>query len=157
MKVFLKDLVTNERHDFQFGPETWNETAGAEIRKIAVHGGSFQRSHFANGTGRVLDPVTVSFIRQNLNASDIEEKRKLFSSFPFPDYGSDGQLLRGPHEFRFVFGSIVRRVWVRQVELSPGEWFDPDTLNAGELFVKFTFEEIPAEGDLSREDVLGGR
>lgn len=154
----MLDLVTNERHVFQFNPpELLAELKmGAAYADKNPHGSSHPRGHFTHSKGRTFS-LALTFIRERTDATDVEEWRRKIEALPFPDYDSAGRLRNGPHLVRLGFGTFrTLRCRVDDVEPAFGPFHDPETLLPGELRVKITFTEQPEGGDVGFDDVRGG-
>lgn len=154
---YLRDLINGTRLDWQFNPEDIPVTVGANWSEKQVRGGSFPRQHYTGGKGRE-GKIDLVFIRQELDAGDIERIRRQLEALPLPDYDGSGRLRQGPHPVLLVFGGHrTLRVIITSVELKSGPWFDPDTTTPGELRATLEWKNVPVNGDLSRDDVLAGR
>lgn len=154
---YILDLITNERHVFQFNPAELVMKLGANYSAKSPHGSSHPRRQFTSSKGRAFS-MELMFIREQLDAEDVAEWGRVFEALPHPDYDSDGRLLRGPHVLRVAFGPWrTLRCVVEDVEPHYGPWFDPDTLKPGGLTVTLGFVETPVDGDLSHADVRGGQ
>ena len=154
---YLLDLTTNERHVFQFNFAAVEMELSAAYSAKSPHGSSHARQQYTHSEGRTLN-LELMFIREQLDAEDVVEWGRVFEALPFPDYDSDGWLLRGPHVVRVSLGPWrTLRCVVKSVKVAYGPWFDPDTLKPGGLSVTLGFVETPVDGDLSHADVRGGQ
>lgn len=153
---YLRDEVTQERIDFQFLPAELPVATKAEWNEHRPRGSSHARRHYVSTDGRKGE-ITLLFIRQTRDASDVESVRRKLEALPFPEYDARGQLRRGPHPQLLVFGAWrTLRVLIEEVKVEPGPFFLPESTQPAELRATLSWTEAPARGDLSRDDVLGG-
>lgn len=153
---YLRDLVTNERLEWQFNPEDLPVSVGANYADKTPRGASHPRGHYTGSKGRT-GSLTLTFIRQTTDGADITALRKRLEALPFPSYDAGGRLRRGPNPILLVFGGMRSlRVRIDDVKLTGGPWFDPETTQPGELRAEITWTDQPEALDLDREDILGG-
>lgn len=156
-KGFMRDEVTDERRDFQFNPEELELVLGAEWTAVSPRGSSHPRQSYKHSKGRSFS-LTLKFLRETVDASDIEQRQRWIESLPFADYDRSGRLLRAPHTQHVVFGAWRSlRCTIEEVRVAMKDvWWDPETLRPGEFTATVTFSEVPPEGDIGRADVLAG-
>lgn len=154
---YLRDTETDERVDFQFNPSDLPVTLGVSYASKSPRGSSHPRLHYSHSEGR-SESIELTWMRQDPRAFDIVALRKRLQSLTFPDYDAGGRLARGPHPMLLVFGGLTTlRVKIKSIKLTQGPWFDPETTAPGELRAVIEWVEQPAEGDLSRAAIAGGR
>lgn len=153
---YLRDSVTRERISFQFNPTDMPIEASATFAKHSPRGSSNPRHHYTSTAGR-KGQISLYFVRREPGAADIEVMRRKLESLPFPDYDASGRLRRGPHPLLLVFGAMrTMRIIPQSVKLTLGPFFLPETTAPCELRAEIEYEDSPAQGDLSRDDVAGG-
>lgn len=155
--VYLLDLVTQERFEFQHNPEAQELEFGhkAHFGEKNPKGSSHATLHYKHSDS---DEFTLKLFwsRRELDASDVVQAERRLVSLTLGDYSDDGRLQNGPHPQRLVFGDYLnKRVIVKAVKIKPGPAFDATTLRPWESWITITFKEIP-EADVSREDVRFG-
>jgi len=153
---YMRDTVTEERLEFQFNPEDLPVKVSANYATHTPRGSSHARRQHTHTSGRG-GKFNLIFIRRTVDASDVEAMRRRIESLPFGDYDQSGRVRRGPHPMLLVFGAMrTLRVLVMEVEIAQGPHFLADTTAPCELRVSIAWEDAPEQGDLSRDDVLGG-
>ncbi len=152
----LVDLVTRERLDFQFNPEEFELSLGAEWHADTPQGASHAVRSYRGGKGRA-SPLALIFLRETVDAADMEQLSRRLEALPFPDYDPDGRLRSGPHPVRLHFGLWRSlRCTIGDIKLGYGPWYHPETLRPGGIKAVISLDEAPAAGALSADDVRGG-
>jgi hypothetical protein len=153
---YLRDVVTRERLDFQFNPDDLPVEVSAAFASHSPRGATHVRRQYTHTSGRG-GKISLVFIRQKVDAGDIEDYRRAIESLPYPDFDTGGRLRRGPHEQIIVFGGFRSlRVKITGVRLTQGPHFIAETTAPTELRAEITWEDAPEQGDLSRDDIRGG-
>lgn len=154
---FLRDEKTDEKFVFQFNFEQLKLSLGAEWTAVSPRGSSHARQSFKHSKGRTFS-LKLRFLREAVDAKDIEQRIREVEALSFPDYDRSGRLSDAPHPLFVVFGAWrTMRCVLTDVELSMEDvWWDPDTLRPGGFDATVTFVDVPAGGDVSRADVRAG-
>lgn len=156
-RAYMRDVTTDERRDFQWNPEELELQLGAEWSSVSARGSSHPRQSYKHSKGRSFT-LSLRFLREAVDAKDMELQMRSYEALVFPDYDASGRLAKAPHTQLVVFGAWrTFRCVITDLKIAMKDiWWDPITLRPGGFDATVTFAEVPAEGDQGRADVLAG-
>ena len=102
VKGLIKDYENGEYLEFIINPDNISDNKSNSFAVLSTPGTSNPLIQWSSGGKR-----TVSFklkLYRTQDNNEIQQKVRWLQSLQYPEYGSDGRVILGPHRVLFIFG-----------------------------------------------------